>query len=130
MKECRLLASKARRKGFPGPSRCCCPTNSSRDFGRSSSASGALGFAVNRSAKVFSFGKSVASVVLAPISASHPMSRLWHCLLFTEDDASPSVSNAVIPYPAHCDAQAISHSDKEVDVSELPDPPCDSSAQL
>src|SRR5437867_11888439 len=41
--ECGLPDSNARRKGLPGPSRCCCPTNSSSDLGRRASASGGTG---------------------------------------------------------------------------------------
>src|SRR5262249_13730783 len=41
--ECGLPASNARRSGFPGPSRCRCPTTSSSDFGRIASASGGTG---------------------------------------------------------------------------------------
>src|SRR5215510_6759179 len=41
--ECGLPASSARRSGFPGPSRCRCPTTSSSDFGRIASARGGTG---------------------------------------------------------------------------------------
>ena len=54
MNEWSLPVSNAKRNGFPGPSKCCCPTNSSSDFGRRSSASGGLGLVVNRSVKFIS----------------------------------------------------------------------------
>src|SRR5262249_33862457 len=41
--ECGLPASKARRNGLPGPSRCCWPTTSARTLGRIASASGGAG---------------------------------------------------------------------------------------
>ena len=41
--ECGWPDSNATRSGFPGPSRCFCPTMSSSDCGRSFSASGAAG---------------------------------------------------------------------------------------
>src|SRR5438552_2424922 len=41
--ECGLPDTKARRRGLPGPRRCSCPTNSSRDLGRRASAIGGTG---------------------------------------------------------------------------------------